>query len=516
MAAPRSSCDERATCMRKGEATVLRTNRGLGLATVVAGALSLGACADQWNRPALGVDQPAGWKDVRDPKAVWPAADWWRGFGSAELTSLVEEAERSNQDIGAAKGRIEQADAQVRINGASLIPLVSGSGEASFQPGTTTRTTTNAAGQQVSSSVRKQFVGQYQLGLNASYELDFWGKNRAAVRSAQASATAARFDAEVVALGVTTSVANTYFALMSAQERLAIARGNVKSVQTVLDAIQARLDVGTASALDRAQQRAILDQQRATIPPIEQEVRTNETAIALLLGRPPIRVDIKGGRLAGLKAPLVRPGVPSALLLRRPDVRQAEATLSASDADITAARAAFLPSFDLTAQGGFESAALRSLISGSNVAYQLAAGVTQPILDQTLPGNLDLAKGQFRENLFAYRKAATQSFVDVENSLIAVRKSAEQQRLQEAAVKSAREAYDIAQAQLKEGAVDIVTVTATQQTLFQAQENLATARLARYQALVSMFEALGGGWAASGKPAGGPPLEPFPVAAVGR
>lgn len=484
--------------MRNGEATVLGISRGLRLATVVAVALSLGACADKWNRPSLGVDQPSGWKDVRDPKAAWPAADWWRGFGSAELTSLVEEAERSNQDIGAAKGRIEQADAQVRINGASLIPLVNGSGQASVQPA--------ASGNRA--------VRQYQLGLDASYELDFWGKNRANVRSAQATATAARFDAEVVALGVTTSVANTYFALMSAQERLAIARGNVKSVQTVLDAIQARLDVGTASALDRAQQRAILDQQRATIPPIEQEIRTNETAIALLLGRPPVRVDVRGGRLAGLRAPVVRPGVPSALLLRRPDVRQAEATLAASDADITAARAAFLPSFDLTGQGGFESTALRTLISSSNVAYQLAAGVTQPILDQTLPGNLDLSKGQFRENLFAYRKAATQSFVDVENALIAVRKSAEQQRLQEAAVKSAREAYDIAQAQLKEGAVDIVTVVTTQQTLFQAQENLATARLARYQALVSMFEALGGGWAASGRPAGGPALPPFTVSAV--
>ncbi|WP_261403053.1 TolC family protein [Chenggangzhangella methanolivorans] len=210
--------------------------------------------------------------------------------------------------------------------------------------------------------------------------------------------------------------------------------------------------------------------------------------------------------------------MPSDLLLRRPDVRQAEATLAASDADITAARAAFLPSFTLTGQGGFESTALKTLISGSNVAYQLAAGVTQPILDQTLPGNLDLAKGQFRENLFAYRKATTQSLVDVENALIAVRKSAEQVRLQEAAVKSAREAYDIASAQLKEGAVDIVTVVNTQQTLFDAQDNLVTARLARYQALVSMFEALGGGWAGSGQPAGsvGGPLPAFTVSAVSR
>ncbi|MFJ5489506.1 TolC family protein, partial [Hansschlegelia beijingensis] len=185
---------------------------------------------------------------------------------------------------------------------------------------------------------------------------------------------------------------------------------------------------------------------------------------------------------------------------------EAEANLAATDANVTAARAAFLPSIDLTAQGGFESAALRSLFSSQSAFYSLAAGLTQPILDPTLPGDLDLAKGQYRENLYAYRKAAIQAFVDVENALITMRKSAEQQRLQEAAVKSAREAYDIAQVQMREGTVDIVTVLNTQQTLFSAQQNLAEARLARYQSIVQMFQALGGGWAASGQRPGGAPL----------
>ncbi|WP_245258582.1 efflux transporter outer membrane subunit [Methylopila sp. M107] len=476
----------------------MRGTTGLRLAAVAISTLGLTACAEKWDRPALGIDAPGRWKDVRDPKAKWPEAQWWRGFGSAELTRLMAEAEAANQDIGAAKARIEQADAQVRINGASLIPLIDGTAQATGTPNART----------------DKLQGQYQAGLNVSYELDFWGKNRATLRAARATAISARFDEEVVALTTTTSVANTYFALMSAQERLAIARGNVSSAQTILNAIQARVDVGTASALDRAQQRAVLDQQRAAIPPIEQEIRTNETAIALLLGRPPVRVDIKGGRLTSLKVPKVAPGMPAALLARRPDVREAEANLESTDADITAARAAFLPSIDLTAQGGFESTALRSLISSGSFAYQLAAGATQPILDQSLPGNLDLAKGNYRENLFAYRKAATQSFVDVENALIGVRKTAEQVRLQEAAVKSAREAYDIAQAQMKEGAIDIVTVLNTQQTLFDAQDALATGRLSRFQALVSMFEALGGGWAAGGRPAGGEPLPAFNVPKV--
>lgn len=471
------------------------------VAPFVAG-LAVAGCADKWERPAAGVDAPSRWKDVANPNAAWPDPEWWRGFGSAELTGLMREAQAANQDISAAKARIEQADAQVRINGAALIPLITGSGQAS------------RSSQESATTGVRNTVKQYQLGVDASYEIDFWGRNRATLRSAEAAAAAARFDVEVVALSVTTSVANTYFALMSAQERLAIARGNVGSAQRILDAIQGRLDVGTASGLDRAQQRAVLDQQRATIPPIEQEIRTNETALALLVGRPPVRVSIKGGRLAGLKIPRVSPGMPAALLLRRPDVREAEANLASTDADITSARAAFLPTIDLTGSAGFESAALKSLISSSAFLYQIAAGATQPILDETLPGDLDLAKGRYRENLFAYRKAAVQSFVDVENALIAVRKTAEQVRLQEAAVKSAREAYDIAQAQLKEGAVDIVTVLNTQATLYSAQDALAGARLARYQAIVSMFEALGGGWAASGREPGGPPLPAFNVPRV--
>lgn len=451
----------------------------------------LSGCADGWSRPALGIDSPDRWRDERGAKPVWPAADWWRGFRSAELSSLVEAAQRENQDIGAAKARIEQADAQVRVNGASLIPLIQGTGDAQAQK---------------SAGPNARLVGGLQTQLSASYELDFWGRNRANVRSAQASAVSARFAEEVVALGVVTSVANTYFALLAAQERLAIARGNVKSAQTIFDAIQARLDVGTANALDRAQQRSVLDQQKATIPEIEQEIRTNETALALLLGRPPIRLDVKGGRLASLTTPKVAPGIPAAVLVRRPDVREAEANLAATDNDVTAARAAFFPTIDLTAQGGFESTALRTLFKSQSFAYSLGAGLTQPILDPTLPGALDQATGRYRENLFAYRKAAVQSYVDVENALIAVRKTTEQERLQQAAVKSAREAYDIAQAQLREGAVDVTTVLAVQQTLFSAQDQLVAVRLSRFQAVVSLFEALGGGWAASGKPAGGDPI----------
>jgi NodT family efflux transporter outer membrane factor (OMF) lipoprotein len=460
------------------------------LAAIAAAALGLSGCAEGWSRPSLGIDQPGRWRDARADKPVWPAAEWWRGFGSAELTRLVAEAERANQNIGAAKARIEQADAQVRINGASLIPLVQASGDSSLQ---------RSAG-------AGRTVTGYQTALSASYELDFWGRNRATVRSAAAAAQSARFAEEVVALGVVTNIANTYFALMAAQERLAIARSNVSSAQTVLNAIQGRLDAGTASGLDRAQQRTVLDQQKATIPAIEQEIRTNETALALLLGRPPVRLDVKGGRLASLKAPRVAPGLPADLLRRRPDVREAELNLAATDADVTAARAAFLPSINLTGQGGFESTALRTLFTSQSALYSLAAGLTQPILDPTLPGNLDLATGRYRENLYGFRRAAIQSFVDVENALIAVRKTAEQERLQQAAARSAREAYDIAQAQLREGTVDIVTVLNTQQTLFSVQDNLVAARLARFQAIVSLFEALGGGWGASGRAPGGAPL----------
>jgi outer membrane protein TolC len=192
---------------------------------------------------------------------------------------------------------------------------------------------------------------------------------------------------------------------------------------------------------------------------------------------------------------MVRPGLPSELLFQRPDIRAAEAELAAADADVEAARAAFFPRISLTGQGGYTSTALRTLFRPESAFYNLAANLTQPIFDGfRLEGELELAQGRRMELLNLYRRAVVSGFTDVERALISVKDSAERERLQQQVVESSRRAFQIAETRLREGTVDLITVLVTQQALFTAEENRVTARLARMQAILSLYQALGGSW----------------------
>ena len=193
--------------------------------------------------------------------------------------------------------------------------------------------------------------------------------------------------------------------------------------------------------------------------------------------------------------PPVTPGLPSDLVVQRPDIREAEALLASANASVESARAAMLPTITLTGEGGYSSAALRTLLRPESAFFNVAGGLVQPILDGwRLQGQLDLQKGRQDELLQLYRKSVVSAFGDVERALIAVQQSAERERLQREVVRSSRRAFEISETRLREGAVDLVTVLNTQQALFQAEDNLAQARLARLQAVVSLFQALGGGW----------------------
>jgi NodT family efflux transporter outer membrane factor (OMF) lipoprotein len=412
------------------------------------------------------------------PYAALPAPDWWRGFRSRELTSLVERAQLANFDIAAAVARIEQADAQTRIAGAPLLPAVTFDGSATYSGTGTT-----------------PGVQTYRAVLNASYELDFWGKNRAALRAAEFNAIASRFDREVVVLSATASVTNTYFQVLAAQDRLRIARGNVTAATRILNVYQERIAAGTATGLDLAQQESLVAQQRAAIPPLDQQLRQNMATLALLLGIAPAQLTVRGGSLSGIATQRPSPGLPSDIILQRPDIREAEAQLAAANANVESARAALFPSIQLTGQGGFVSTALHTLFVPQSAIYSLAASATQPLFDGfRLLSQLDLQKGRRTELLQLYRKAIISGFTDVERALIAVQDLAEQERLQAEAVATARRAYELSERQLREGTVDITTVLNTQRTLFTEQDQLVVVQLTRRQAIVSLFQALGGGW----------------------
>jgi outer membrane protein TolC len=238
--------------------------------------------------------------------------------------------------------------------------------------------------------------------LNASYEIDLWGKNRAALRAAEFNAIASRFDREVIVLSTVASVINTYFQVLAAQDRLRIARDNVNAATRILKVFQDRVGVGTATGLDIAQQESLVAQQRAAIPPLDQQLKQSIATLAVLVGEPPSRLTVRGGSLSGIMALRPSPGLPSDLLLQRPDIRETEAQLAAANANVQSARAALLPSISLTAEGGL-SAPRCTRCSCRIAIYSVAGGLTQPLFDGfRLLSTLDLRKGQRTELLQFY------------------------------------------------------------------------------------------------------------------
>lgn len=455
--------------------------------------LPLGGCLLTGDKldPALDIPQAYD-RAPKDPalaEAAVPSLDWWRGFHSKELTEIIEEARVANLDIAAAVAQIEQADAQSRVAGAPLLPNVAANGSA------TRSRSSQSLGGGLSSVGGSSENNDLTASLTASYEIDFWGKNRAALRAAEETAVASRYNREVVGLATVVSVANTYFQVLAAQDRLRIARENVASAAGILKLIRQQMSAGTVSDLNVAQQESLLNTQRASIPPLVQMLQQNQAALALLIARPPEHVIVHGGSMRGIALPRVTPGLPSELLAQRPDIRQAEAQLASANANVANARAQFLPSITLTGEGGYESAILKTLFRPESAFYTLTAGLTQPIFDGgRIQGNFDLQKGMQDQLLQNYRKAVISAFTDVEKALIAVRETTLTESLQRDVVNSSRRAFKLSDQQLRAGTVNLVTLLQVEQTLFQAEDALAQARLARLQAVVSLYQALGGGW----------------------
>lgn len=469
-----------------------RLSAVLTLATATTGCILTKDLPD----PALDVPSAYGASGGKRTDAP-PKLDWWRGFGSRELTALMEEAQTVNLDIAAAAERITQADAQARITGAALLPSLSALGSVSrlkSSSATSTSAGTTAGGTVVGTTGGRE-VTTFSSSLSASYEFDFWGKNRAAALTAEETTNAVRFDREVVALTTMAAVANAYFQVLASQDRIRTATGNIASAQRILDAIKSRLAAGTGNDLEVAQQEGVLATQRASVPPLRQTLATNINALALLVARPPESLSVAGGSLNRITSPRVTPGLPSELLTQRPDIRRQEAYLASATANVGNARAQFFPSIVLTGNGGYQSAALATLFTPQAVFYNVASSLTQPIFDGgRIQGNFELSKARQEELLNTYRKTVVSAFTDVDNALVAIRQTTERLRLQREVLAASQRAFGLAEQQLRAGTADIVTVLNTQLTLFQAQDLLSQVQLSRLLAIVSLYQALGGGW----------------------
>jgi NodT family efflux transporter outer membrane factor (OMF) lipoprotein len=396
-------------------------------------------------------------------------------------------AQTVNLDIAAAVARFVQADAQARIAGAALLPTVSGGGSQTYL-----RTSGSSAS---GLSIGGREVVNYSASLSASYQLDFWGQNRDALQAAEETAIANRFDRDVVAITTLTAVASAYFQVLASQDRIRTAEHDIASATRILEAIKQRFKAGTGTDLDVAQQEAVVANLRAAVPPLRQTLDQNVNALALLVSRPPESVRVSGGTLDQIGTPRVAPGLPSELLTQRPDIRRQEAQLASATANVGSARAQFFPSIQLTGQGGYQSSSLVSLFQPHATFFNVVGSLTQPIFDGAkILGNFEFTKARQDELLQIYRKTVVSAFTDVDNALYSIKQTTIKLRIQREVVVASRRAFQLAEQQLRAGTVDIVTVLNTELTLFQAEDVLWQAKLARLLAFVSLYQALGGGW----------------------
>jgi NodT family efflux transporter outer membrane factor (OMF) lipoprotein len=415
----------------------------------------------------------------------WPKPDWWQQFGSPELSDFILRAQTDNRDLAVAAAGVAEAHAQTIIQRASLFPQLNlqAQGERSKPGGAPSGISSYPSG------------NSFGLTLGASYEVDVWGLARSNLRAATEALKAARFSQQAVALTVTANVANAYFSVLALRKRIAIANEDILAINDILRTIQLRVTTGTSSHLDLAQERAQVESVEAELPQLEEQELEARLALAVLLGQPPESFEVKMSNLEAIHPPLVNPGLPSDLLLRRPDVAQAEADLASAHASLDAARAAFLPQFALNGSDGFASAAIGALLHGPSIAWDYGGSVLQTVFDGgKLVGQKQLAEGTQQQLIASYQRSVLNAYADVESALGQVRHSALAQQHLGHEVDAAREAFQISQLQYRQGTTDLLTVLQSQQTLFSAEDQLAQITLARMQSVVHLYEALGGGW----------------------
>lgn len=431
--------------------------------------------------PPPVLDLPAGWSQAgKTGNQVWPDSLWWQRFGSAELSHLVDEGQKSNLELAGALSRLHQAEAQARIAGVALLPAVDASAGASrdLPLGSNRNANVSTSGT-----------------LQVSYELDFWGKNKASAAAAEASLRANFYDRQTVALTVTSAIVSTYLQVLSLHDRLDVARENLSNAEHVLSLVEAQSSVGAATSVDLARQRSAVASKHAAIPDLLQQEREAQSALAILLGRAPQSFRIGNAGLNTVGLPEVTPGLPSELLSRRPDIRRSEAMLAAASANVEAARAALFPSIRLTGSTGTQSSALLTLLNAQNLFANVGASLVAPIFDGgRLRTERDLAIEQKQELVKTYRATVLAALAEVDVVLGQIKTLDEQRQLKKVELEQTRLAFNLSEIRYQAGAEDLMTVLDTQRNLSDVQNELGILKLKRLQATVSLYKALGGGW----------------------
>lgn len=404
---------------------------------------------------------------------------WWRDFDSPELDRLMQRSLQGDFNLEAAAARIEEAEGTAEVDGAPMLPTLAAIATLGQNNGV------------------KNSGTQDVLGV-ASYELDFWGRNSAAAASGKALVSASAYDADTVAMTLSASVADSYFQILSLNERILLARHIAGDARRILGLVQVQQQAGTATELQVEQQRAAVETFDAAVPALQQQADQALHLLAVLSGRVPEGFTVTASNLQGLARPVILPDLPSTLLEQRPDIRAAEARLVAANFDIGVARAAFFPAITLTGAVGIGA---KHLFFPPAVLTQLGSNLVQPLFQGgQLSGQLRYDRARKLELVAIYRQTVIAAFQDVEDALSTLAHVQVQVAIEIKAEAAARKAAELAQLQYRLGSSDYLSVLTTEEALYQTQDAVLQLRLQRLQAIVGLFRALGGGFNAPAGP----------------
>jgi outer membrane protein, multidrug efflux system len=455
-------------------------------ATMFSALLAACSVGPNYHRPAVQTPtafrEPAENPQVQAQAASYADLPWWQVFQDPQLQELVRTAIKQNYDLQLATERINSARAQLAVTRASQFPQVQGSG-------------TFSGGKESNFQSKFNFL---TLTADAAFQLDFFGKLRRATEASRAQLLATEDARQTVILTLVSDVASDYFALLQLDLQLQITRNTVAAQEASVKLTNLRLDHGVATKLDVLQSQQVLDSANAQIPDLERQIAQEENAISILLGNYPQAVPRGRPLVEQPLPPEVPPGLPSSLIERRPDIREAEQIMVAANAEIGVAKAQFFPQISLTGSGGGafgRSSAFSGLMSSQLGIWSYGAQVSQPIFTAgALRGNLRLAESQHQQALTAYRQSIQRAFGDVSDALIGYQKFHEVRARQESTVADLQESVRLSNMRYKGGTTTYLEVLDGQRSLFAAELTLAEARGTEYQSLVQLYRALGGGW----------------------
>lgn len=457
---------------------------GLSLTVLLSAGCAVGP---NYKRPK--VDVPGTYRGDLPPAAAQAATEsfgdqkWWDVFQDKQLQDLIRTALQQNYDLGIAATRILQAQAQLGITRADQFPTISGGASAVNERIPKTKL------------FRQYETSPNQVDLSLAWELDFWGKYRRATESARAILLANQWAHEAVVSTLVSNLATAYFQLRSLDLQLEISRRTLASRQDSLQLTQTLANGGATSLLDVRQAEQLVDTAAETIPDLERRIEQQENFISTLLGNNPGPIA-RGMKLTDQPhAPDVPAGLPSTLLERRPDIREAEAELIAANAQIGVAKAAYFPQISLTATAGYQSSALTSLFTGPAGLWNFGGSLVQPIFTGgRIRSNVRFTEARQQELVLTYRQTIQQAFRGVSDSLVEYHKDREFREYQQKLALSAQDAAQLSEMRYRGGAASYLEVLTNETNYFEAELGLAQAQLNELVGLVLVYRNLGGGW----------------------